>query len=84
MNSQMPPNMSSQMGGGYDFRSPSIHYKAPPNIEGMNSNFHQPHQIYYEGQPVSGPPPIDQNPYMNIMPIQNIDPGYDMQRYYWR
>jgi len=52
----MPSGMNSQM-GGYDFRSPSIHYKPPNTMEGINPNFHQPHQLYYENQQVSGPPP---------------------------
>lgn len=57
----MNPNM-----GGYDFRSSSLHYKPPPQMDNMtnmssmpgmgamqnmNQNYMQPHQMYYDGQP---------------------------------
>lgn len=82
------PNFQANMSMGYDYRSSSMHYKPPPaidnlnNINNINPNFHQ-HQLYYDNQPILPPPPIDSNSYMPIMPNQNIDPSFEMPRYYW-
>ena len=84
----MPPNLNNQIGGSYDFRNSGMHYKGQSNMEGnMIQNIPpihqgQSHQIYYDGQNV---PQMEQNPYMNVMSVQGMDPNYDFSRnYYWR
>lgn len=81
------PNLQPNMNMGYDYRSSSMHYKPPDNLNSMNNmsninpSFHQ-HQIYYENQPILAPP-MESNSYMPMVGVQNMEPGYDLPRYYW-
>lgn len=84
------PNMQPNMNmGGYEYRSSSIHFKPPNPIDNLNNmsninpNFHQ-HQMYYENQQILPPPPaMEQNSYMPMLPGQNMEPPFEMPRYYW-
>lgn len=62
------PNMNNSSMPNYDFRNSPYIYKPNNPIDGMMPS-HQSHGMYYDNQNM---PQMEQNPYMNMMPVQPI------------